>query len=273
MDIRAVIVDDEQLARGELCFQLQQLGGVEVVGLAGNGVQALQLVEDLSPDLVLLDVQMPGRTGFDVARELLARGCKSRVVFVTAYDEYAIEAFDVNAVDYVLKPIEPARLSQAIQRIRDQLAESRGTISKGVPAADEQAPLHPMSEAELERLIKHVAQRHSRRTQLAVKVSGRFLLIPSEDIIYVSLTDDVITIVTGALSGTSNCRTLDELQLHLDPEAFWRVNRSHLVNINKIKEIIPWFSRNYVLKMKDLEETEIPVSRAQTKRLREHLRL
>lgn len=273
MDIRTVIVDDEQLARSELCFQLQQLGGVEVVGLASDGVQALQLVEDLSPDLVLLDVQMPGWTGFDVARELLARGCKSRVVFVTAYDEYAIEAFDVNAVDYVLKPVEPARLSQAVQRVRDQLTESRGTTSKGVLASDKQDQLDRMSEAELERLIQHVAKHHNRRTQLAVKVSGRFLLIPSEDIIYASLTDNVITIVTGTLSGTSNCRTLDELQLHLDPEAFWRVNRSHLVNLNQIKEIMPWFSRNYVLKMKDPKGTEISVSRTQTKRLRERLRL
>ena len=106
-----------------------------------------------------------------------------------------------------------------------------------------------------------------------MKVGDRFLLINTEEIIYASLADEVITIVTPALVGTSNCGTLDELQAHLDPAVFWRVHRSHLVNINKVKEIVPWFSRNYILKMKDAKATEIPVSRSQTKRLREHLNL
>ncbi len=104
-------------------------------------------------------------------------------------------------------------------------------------------------------------------------MSDRFLLVQSEEIVHASVEDDVITIVTNSLSGTSNYRTLDELQARLDPAVFWRVHRSHLVNINKIKEIVPWFSRNFLLKMKDPKGTEIPVSRSQTKRLREYLRL
>ena len=98
-------------------------------------------------------------------------------------------------------------------------------------------------------------------------------MILSSDIIYASLADDIITIVTSGLTGTSNYRTLDELHSNLDPAVFWRVHRSHLVNINKVKEIVPWFSRNYILKMQDAKGTEIPVSRVQTKRLRDHLNL
>ena len=112
-----------------------------------------------------------------------------------------------------------------------------------------------------------------RRDQVAVKVGERFLLVQADDIIYASLADESINIVTAHVAGTSNYRTLDDLQGRLDPEVFWRVHRSHLVNINKIKEIVPWFSRNYILRMKDAKSTEIPVSRSQTKRLREYLKL
>ena len=273
MDLRTIVVDDEEPARNEVCFLLDQLDGVEVVGRAGDGVEALGMIEQLDPDLVLLDIQMPGLTGFEVARELLAREIDSRIVFVTAYDQYAIEAFDVNAVDYVLKPVEPARLEQAIRRARRQVpapvAAGDAPRTDPSPAAGEgRKPLR-----DLERLVDYVAKQQSRKERLAVKVGERFLLVQSNDIIYASLADDVITVVTGTLTGTSNCRTLDDLHSHLDPEVFWRVHRSRLVNINKIKEIVPWFSRNYILKMKDANGTEIPVSRSQTKRLREYLSL
>ncbi len=125
----------------------------------------------------------------------------------------------------------------------------------------------------MERLVQLLAERQEHREQLAVKVSDRFLLVQADEVVHASVEDDVITVVTNSLSGTSNYRTLDELQARLDPAVFWRVHRSHLVNINKIKEIVPWFSRNYILKMKDGKGTEIPVSRSQTKRLREYLRL
>ena len=118
-----------------------------------------------------------------------------------------------------------------------------------------------------------VAERQSRRERLAIKVGERFLLVQAEEIIYASLADESITVVTSQHVGTSNYRTLDELQARLDPDVFWRVHRSHLVNINKIKEIVPWFSRNYILRMKDEKSTEIPVSRTQTRRLREYLKL
>jgi two-component system response regulator LytT len=251
MNIRALVVDDEQPARDELCYQLGTLGSVEVLGQAENGVDALAAIDRLRPDVVFLDVQMPGLDGFEVARRLIEQGSPTHIIFVTAFDHYAIEAFEVNAVDYLLKPVDPSRLEQAVARAR-----------RRVPAGDQ-----------IERLAQLVADRQEKRKQLAVRVGERFLLVRAEEIIYASLAEDSINIVTGHLAGTSNYRTLDELQARLDPKIFWRVHRSHLVNINQIKEIVPWFSRNYILRMKDPKATEIPVSRSQTRRLREYLKL
>jgi two-component system response regulator LytT len=257
--LRVMVVDDEQLARDELCYQLEQVGEVDVVAQAGNGLEALSAADRYEPDLVFLDIQMPGLSGFEVARRLLEREPPSpALVFVTAFDQHAIEAFEVNAVDYLLKPVDAARLEQALARARRRLGVERG----GDPVNDQ-----------LERIVKMMANSQIRRDQVAVKAGDRFLLVQAEEIIYASLADESINIVTGQVTGTANYRTLDELQARLDPEVFWRVHRSHLVNINKIKEIVPWFSRNYILRMKDAKSTEIPVSRSQTKRLREHLKL
>ncbi|MGE5360820.1 MAG: LytR/AlgR family response regulator transcription factor [Bacteroidales bacterium] len=255
MNLRAVVVDDEQLAREDLCFLLEQLGEVDVVGQAGNGVEALSTIESQRPDVVFLDVQIPGMSGFEVARRLIDAQTEAQIVFVTAYDQYAIEAFEVNAVDYLLKPVEQARLEQALHRVARRLATDR-----------------PLNE-QLAKILQIVGERHGRRDQMAVKVGDRFLLVHADDIVFASLSADSISIVTNGLSGTSNYKTLDELQARLNPDVFWRVHRSHLVNITKIKEIVPWFSRNYILRMNDSKATEIPVSRSQTKRLREYLKL
>ena len=258
--IRTLVVDDERLAREELCYLLERVGGVEVIGQAANGIDALKAIEQNDPDLVVLDIQMPGLGGFEVARRLIDAGFDSHVMFVTAFDRHAIEAFEINAVDYLLKPVEADRLGTAIDRVRRRMHADR-------PSA------RPPQQADLERLLQALADRQDRRDQLAMRVGDRFLLIQADDIVHASVEDDVITVVTNSLSGTSNYRTLDELQARLDPAIFWRVHRSHLVNINKIKEIVPWFSRNFLLRMKDSKGTEIPVSRSQTRRLREYLRL
>ncbi len=258
--LRTVVVDDEQLAREELCFLLGQIEQVDVVAQAADGIEALRMIEEHGPDLVLLDVQMPGLTGFEVARRIVRAGIEAQLVFVTAYDRHAIEAFEVNAVDYLLKPVEAGRLGTAVDRVRKRIQ------------ADRPSP-RARSADEMEKLLQLLSERQDRREQLAVKVADRFLLVHSDEVVHASVEDDVITVVTNSLSGTSNYRTLDELQARLDPAVFWRVHRSHLVNINKIKEIVPWFSRNLILKMRDGKGTEIPVSRSQTKRLREYLRL
>lgn len=253
--LTAVVADDEQLARDELCFLLQAVDGVDVVGVAANGVEALEEIARHSPDVVFLDVQMPGLTGFEVAKRLLDRGTGPGVIFVTAFDQRAIEAFEVNAVDYLLKPVDARRLETAVGRARSRKAQSE-----------------PLA-GQLDRLVRMMAGQKDRRDQVAVKVLDRFVLVQADDIIHASLVEDSISIVTSQVSGTSNDRTLDELHARLDPELFWRVHRSHLVNINKVKEIVPWFSRNYILRMKDAKATEIPVSRSQTRRLRDYLKL
>jgi two-component system LytT family response regulator/two-component system response regulator LytT len=258
--LRVLVVDDEQLAREELCFLLGEAGDVEILGQAADGVDALRLAGELRPDVIFLDVQMPGLTGFEVARRLVEADVPSHLVFVTAFDQYAIDAFGVNAVDYVLKPIDGARLEQTLDRVRQR-------------RTSEQVAKLPLTPADLERVVEAVQARQGRRDQLAIRVGERFVLVQSDEVVHASLVDESIVVVTTSVSGTSSYRTLDELHARLDPAVFWRVHRSHLVNINKIKEIVPWFSRNYILKMKDAKGTEIPVSRSQTRRLRDYLRL
>ena len=257
---RVLVVDDEPLAREELCFLLDQSGAVEIVGQAGDGVEALRLAGSLRPDLMFLDVQMPGLTGFEVARRLIDAEALPQLVFVTAFDQYAIDAFSVYAVDYLLKPVDLDRLEQTLERVRRRLVS-------------EQNAKLAISPADLERVVEAVQARQGRRDQIAVRVGERFVLVQAEEVVHASVVDETIVVVTNSVSGTSNYRTLEELQARLDPAVFWRVHRSHLVNITKIKEIVPWFSRNYLLKMKDPKATEIPVSRSQTRRLREYLQL
>lgn len=253
--LTALVADDEELARDELCFLLGQLEGIDVVAEAANGMEALDEIARHAPDIAFLDVQMPGLTGFEVARQLMQSGTGPSVIFVTAYDQRAIEAFEVNAVDYVLKPVDSSRLETAVSRARKRRSESE--------------PL----QGQLDRLVRMMEGQKDRRDQVAVKVNGRFVLVRADEIIHASLVEDSINIVTNQVSGTSNDRTLEELHARLDSEVFWRVHRSHLVNINKVKEIVPWFSRNYILRMTDPKATEIPVSRSQTRRLREYLKL
>src|SRR2546429_9933659 len=171
MDLRAVLVDDEQLAREELGYLLGQIGGVEVRGQAGNGIEALSTIERLKPDVVFLDVQMPGLTGFEVARRMLNARASPHIVFVTAYDQHAIEAFEVNAVDYLLKPVDQARLEVAVERARRRVEIDRIDQTAGVAGGP--AGLN----AQLEKIVQLVTERQGRRERLAIKVGERFLLV------------------------------------------------------------------------------------------------
>ena len=257
MRITVLIVDDEQPARDELAFLLKSLPDIEVVGQGKNGVEAVTLVRELNPHLVFLDVQMPGVDGFGVIKRLLEK--KTHLpffVFVTAYDQYAVQAFDVNAIDYILKPVAKPRLEKAILRVRRLLETSDTTSQK------------------LDRLVQMMEERPlPQKGKFVVKSGNRLFLVASDDIIYASIEDGVISIVTRELEGQSNFRTVEELQANLDPKIFWRAHRSYLVNVNHIKEVVPWFKSSYQLKMQDRKQTEIPVSRAQTRKLRELLNL
>lgn len=255
MTIHTLVVDDERLAREELCYLLESFSDVRVVGQAANGLEAVSLVDQLHPDMVFLDIQMPGLDGFQVVRELLNRPDVPRFVFVTAYDQYAIRAFEVNAVDYLLKPVEKARLNEALTR-------TRRLIGEGKPIIDQ-----------IERLLGNIERTaHPSRRQV-VKVADRFMLVDSKDIYFATVDGGTILVATEQWTGTSNVRTLEELMEGLDPQLFWRVHRSYVVNIQRIKEVIPWFNRTLQLKMADKKESEIPVSRSQTRRLKDYLKL
>jgi len=254
--LATLVVDDEHLAREELCYLLRECPDVDILGTAANGLEALEAIQRHDPDLVLLDVQMPGLDGLSLVRNLLASGVRlPHFIFVTAYDQYAVQAFEVNAVDYLLKPVEKSRLRVSLDRVH-KLAETRAS-----------------SQAKLEKALDEIPPRPGGRTKLLVKQTNRLFLVDADDVIYATIDDGLITIVTTVVEGLATYRTIEELQSVLDPGAFWRVHRSYLVNINRIKEVVPWFKSSYQLRMDDKKHTEIPVSRAQTRRLRELLKL
>jgi len=259
MSITTIIVDDEKPARDELAFLLKAFPEINVIGQGKNGVDAVNLIREHAPDLVFLDVQMPGLDGFGVLRKLVERKMKvPHVVFATAFDHYAVQAFDVNAVDYVLKPFDKARIAKAIQRARKVMETQTSTAER------------------LEQLVSQLngnAKQNVPPAKILVKSGQRLLLVASENLIFASIDDGLISVVGRDVEGTSNYRTLEELHGALDSETFWRPHRSHLVNIHHIKEVVPWFKSSYMLKMDDKKQSEIPVSRVQTKRLRELFKL
>jgi two-component system, LytTR family, response regulator LytT len=271
MTLSALIIDDEQLARDELKYLLDSVGGVNVVGQGTNGIEAVDLIEEFHPDLVFLDVQMPGMDGFGVIKRVKelseARG-RSRTgpdedvlpqfVFATAYDQYAVRAFDVNAVDYLLKPFDRIRVEQAVERARGRMAGG------ATPGAESQIDA-------LLRLLNRPqgAARSPQPAKLIVQAQNRLLLVDQAEICYAAIDEGVIRVVTQVFEGQSKCRTLEELLELLDPAKFWRAHRGFVVNINHIREVVPWFKSSYQLRMNDKKQTEIPVSRSQTKRLRE----
>jgi two-component system response regulator LytT len=250
--ITTVIADDEVLARNELAFLLKDFQEIEVAGMAANGLEAVEMIESLEPDLVFLDVQMPGLDGLGVIQKLRERDIPlPHFVLATAFDQYAIEAFRLDALDYLLKPIEKDRLEETINRAR-RIVQDR----------QKSAPLEaPAPRPSLQ------------RSKILVKSAGRSFIVDAQDIVYATINDGLITIVTSAIEGESNYRTIEDLQSNLDPETFWRVHRSYLVNIHRIREVIPWFKSSYQIRMDDKKQTEIPVSRVQTKRLRSLLKL
>jgi two-component system, LytTR family, response regulator LytT len=283
MAISALIIDDEKLARDELKYLLDAVGDVDVLAQGENGIEAVNLIEEHRPDLVFLDVQMPGLDGFAVIQRLVERnrlrnGGKDaepmpQFVFATAYDQYAVRAFDVNAVDYLLKPFDRARVAAAVERVRARMGTGAASAASAAGAAEPSANAQPTS-SQIDALLKLLgrsqsAERAAQPAKLVVQAQSRLLLVDQADICYAAIDEGIIRIVTRSFEGHSKCRTLEELQELLDPAHFWRAHRGFVVNINHIREVVPWFKSSYQLRMNDKQQTEIPVSRAQTKRLRE----
>src|ERR1035438_8791737 len=203
--ISAVLVDDEKLASEELAYQLRDFPDIEVIATASNGLEALELIEDLEPDLVFLDVQMPGLDGLGVIRKLRESNAPlPYFVMATAYDQYAVEAFRWEALDYLLKPVEKDRLAMAVERARKGIAERAKSAPPELP------PPKPTLQ----------------RTKLLIKSNQRNFIVDAKEIVYATIEDGLITVVSTNMEGQSNYRTIEELQSNLDPDMFWRVHRS-----------------------------------------------
>ena len=258
MTINTIIVDDEKPAREELAFLLKSFPEINLIGLGKNGVEGVNLIKEHSPDLVFLDVQMPGLDGFGVLKKLVERKLKvPHVVFATAFDHYAVQAFDVNAVDYVLKPFDKARIAKAIQRAKKKMESQTSSTER------------------LEQLVNQLGagKPATQPSKVLVRSQQRLLLVDAEDLVFASIEGGLISVTARDVEGLSNYRTLEELHAALDSESFWRPHRSYLVNIHHIKEVVPWFKSSFMIKMNDKKQTDIPVSRQQTKRLRELFKL
>jgi two-component system LytT family response regulator/two-component system response regulator LytT len=254
--ISTIVVDDEQLACDELAYLLRDFAEVDVIATGSNGLEAIELIRRMEPDLVFMDVNMPGVDGMGVVRQLREKGVElPHFIFVTAYDQYAVEAFRLEALDYLLKPVDKVRLAESVERARRAVQERKApeTLSVGAAAA-------PVPQS-------------TPRNKLAVRCNNRHFIVDANEVIYATIDNGLITLVTTNLEGHSNYRTIEDLQAALDRDQFWRVHRSYLVNINRIKEVVPWFKSSYQLRMDDKKHTEVPVSRVQTRRLRELFKL
>jgi len=277
--LTALIIDDEPLARQELQYLLDEAGGVTVLAQGTNGIEAVDLIRTHKPDVVFLDVRMPGLDGFAVLKKVLALDRRMKlpqVVFATAFDQYAVKAFEVNAVDYLLKPFDSKRVVKTLEKVRTRMAEADLSADASTAGA----------EAKLDTLLKMLAEQTAgtrpatgssrspeRSGKLVVRTQGRMLLVDQRAICLATIHDGRITVATKVLEGESNCRTLEELMEQLEPQNFWRAHRSFLVNIQHIREVVPWSKSSYQLRMDDRQQTEVPVSRSQTKRLRELFKL
>jgi len=235
--LKALVVDDEAPARSELRYLLGEAGGVEVVGEAGNAVEALQLIKAIPYDVIFLDVQMPGLTGVQLAEVLAGLSRPPSIIFVTAHSEHAVKAFEVKATDYLVKPVEIDRLRQAISRLE--------------PAAD-QAP------AKVDRI--------------PVEKAGKKLLINVSDILYVMAKDDYSYLYTSSDRYLSTI-SLAQLEVKLEPAGFFRIHRRYLVNLARVKEVVPMYGGTLLLTLADDAATQIPVSRRRVPALKKALGL
>lgn len=246
--MRTLIVDDEPPARERLRRLLSSIEGVELVGEAQDGLRAVEMIEREKPDLVLLDIQMPGLDGFEVVETLHD---PPPVIFVTAYDEYAIRAFEVNALDYLLKPFSRLRLEKAIRRAQQALGEERDLSEQLAP------------------LLESLAAQGRYLTRLAVRDRERIRVLDVGEVDWIGVEGEQVTVHAGNHAYPIR-RTLAELEARLDPGHFFRAHRSVIVNLDRVQEIIPWFKGSHKLRL--TTGAEVDLSRAQGRALRKILR-
>ncbi|TYO94945.1 LytR/AlgR family response regulator transcription factor [Desulfallas thermosapovorans] len=255
MKLKALIVDDEYPARQELRFLLNSFNNIEIVGEAANAQEALALVKALDYQVIFLDISMPGMTGLELGAAIQELPKPPHVIFTTAYDEFALKAFEVNAVDYLLKPVEPGRLKKAIDKVIKAYQEVAASNEENKPAETGRNKPSP-TQIKIDRI--------------PAEKMGKTVLVAESDIFYAFTEQDYIYIKTHNDKLMTRF-TLKELEARLNPQVFFRTHRCYLVNLHKVKEIVPFFNGTYNLVVEDKEHSEVPVSRAQAKKLRKIL--
>ncbi|MFZ5634337.1 MAG: LytR/AlgR family response regulator transcription factor [Bacillota bacterium] len=260
MKLKALIVDDEYPARQELRFALSSFDNIEIVGEATNAQEALALIKALDYQVLFLDISMPGMSGLELGAAIQELPRQPHVIFITAYDEYAVQAFEVNAVDYLLKPVEPSRLKKAIDKVVK--------VTQEVSAPESPAAYPEPQEAEARPAPPQQGQ--IKIDRIPAEKQGKTVLVAESDIFYAFTEQDYIYIKTFSDKLFTRF-TLKELEARLNPSIFFRTHRCYLVNLHKVKEIVPFFNGTYNLVVEDKENSEVPVSRAQAKKLRKIL--
>lgn len=250
MKIKVMIAEDERLAREELEYMLSRIDDLFLCPSVTNGKELLDQYEKNLPDVVFLDIQMPELEGISVAKQLRAKESPPLIVFTTAYDEYAVEAFGLDATDYLLKPFSDERLDEALTRIRKALS-SQHHIGKGQSVSNQ---------------IPGQALKGTKMSKLLLDDGERFIVIDPKSVYYLMRDDRVVQIYT-ADNVYSSKLTLQELEEKLSPFNFFRCHRSYLVNLHYVHEIYPWFNGAYNLILTNKENTKIPVSRSSAKDL------
>ena len=253
--IKALIVDDEAPARSELRYLLEQAGGVEIIGEAGSAGEAHQLIAAIEYDVVFLDIEMPGLSGLDLAAALALNERAPSVIFVTAYSEHALKAFDVAATDYLVKPVGVERLRQALARVAVGRGEARPEAETPLAPAPADAAQRPIGEPSTPPDATGL-----RIERIPVEKAGRTLLIPAAEILYIEAQDDYSRVYTpeGRYLSALSLTTLEE---RLEALSFFRVHRSYLVNLARVREVLPMYGGMLVLRLSDEPGTQIPVSR------------
>ena len=246
--IRFLLVDDEELARRSLIAALATEPDLELAGEAANGLEALERISEVEPDVVFLDIEMPGLNGFEVLQNL--KGAPL-IVFVTAYDEYAVRAFEANAIDYILKPIQPKRVQQAVERVRAALA-------KGTRSNDEA----------LQKLLTELRPNLPQR--IAARKGKRIVLLSLREVVRAAIEDKLVFLHTQSERFHTD-KSIAELETVLEPAGFFRISRGELVNLEYVREILPWFSGTYKIRLSS--GVELDVSRDRGRRLKEFMNI